>query len=325
MQKIKYLFYGTDYMRFDKDFSDKLNSREPSQIKVTRKDGVVLIINFMPLPDGGNLVTYFDITDKENLERSLRAEKMAYEEADRIKTNFLNNVSYELRSPLTSIMGFSEILSMSDTYEKKGFEKERGYLDAIFDSSMKLKYLIDNIIDVSSIDAGYVSLDLEHIKLSDLLETLMPAIDREANRKDITVDIEVDDKALEIEVDIERITQVLSSIIGTSIVMSAIGERVEFKISTVRDNIRFEVSDNGAGFKKEDLPQIFNQFFKVQSDSSSGNGLGLYLAKRIIELHGGFIVAESEEGKGAKFLFEIPKRQEAVEYEFIESEDESSK
>jgi signal transduction histidine kinase len=317
MNKIKYLFEKEDWDKFKETFLKSLDIRDSSQLKVNRKDGVILIINFMPLPDGGTLVTYFDVTDKENLERSLRAEKMAYEEADRVKTNFLNNVSYELRSPLTSIMGFTEILLMSDLFDPENQQKEsnkefkeRSYLDAIFKSSMKLKYLIDNVIDVSSMDAGYIALEIKAYHIDNLIEDLMPKLNDMLDRREVKLNLYISGQDIFVELDRERIEQVISTIISNAVAMSKIASKIDFTISRIRDNVRFEIEDFGTGIKKEDLPLIFDQFFKIQEDSEYGTGLGLYLSKRIIELHGGFIVAESEEGVGTKFIFEIPLKHE---------------
>lgn len=294
-----------DWEEYRSEFLSDLYSRKFSEKKIYRSDSVVLLQRFTPLPDGATLLTYFDITDKENVEKSLRSEKMALEEAERIKTNFLSNVSYELRSPLMSVMGFAEILSME--YFAKIDEKSKDYLKAIIDSSMKLKYLIDNIIDVSSIDAGYVKLTAGNVYLPELINEISIEINKEATRKYVNISYKVEDGINDIIADKERLKQVLRTIVNNAVIMGHDNSNVDVNISSNNDNIRFEIQDSGEGLSEDDLKNIFDQFFKIQSDSFHGTGLGLYLAKKIIEMHGGYIMAESEKGIGTKFIFEIPQ------------------
>jgi signal transduction histidine kinase len=299
-----------DWEEYKAEFLSDLYSRKSTEKKIYRSDNIVLLQRFTPLPDGATLLTYFDITDKENVEKSLRSEKMALEEAERIKTNFLSNVSYELRSPLMSVMGFAEILSME--YFAKIDEKSKDYLKAIIDSSVKLKYLIDNIIDVSSIDAGYVKLTAANIYLPELINEISVEINKEATRKAVSITYNVEDNVKDIIADKDRLKQVLRTVVNNAVLMGYKNSEVSVSIFANGNNIRFEVEDSGPGLEPHDLKNIFDQFFKIQSDSVHGTGLGLYLAKKIIEMHGGYIIAESEIGIGTKFIFEIPKRNEQL-------------
>lgn len=293
-----------DWGEFKEECILHLSDREITEIKLTRSDGLVLLKRFTPLPDGATLLTYFDITDKENVERSLRAEKSAYEEVDKIKTNFLNNVSYELRSPLTSIMGFAEFLMMG--YANLD-DKAKEYITAIFDSSLKLKVLIDNIIDVSSIDAGYISLDRQVHNVKDAIKDALPDLRIFAKEKDITINCKVAKGVKEAYFDDQRLKKVFSMLVTNAIVMSKPETEVVFEASEAGDNIRFEIKDTGMGIPEEDIPLIFEEFYKIEADTEYGTGLGLYLSKKVIEMHGGYIAVESELNKGSNFIFEIPK------------------
>ncbi len=306
LEEEKYLYPYDDWETFKDSFVLLMQSREVNENKLNRNDGIVLLQRTTPLSNGATLLTYFDITDKENVEKSLRAEKRAYEEADRIKTNFLGNVSYELRSPLTSIMGFTEILMME--YYDKVSVKSKEYLKAIFDSSVRLKNLIDNIIEVSSIEAGYVNITRNNFSLKDALSEIIPYIEKEAERKNIKLNYRLPTGTLYITADKDRLMQVIKTVMTNSFIASY--ERlpeVSFNVDVQPNYIRFEVHDNARTIPKEDLPLVFDQFYKAHSDSISINGIGLYLSKRIIEMHGGFIMAESEED-GNKFTFEIPNK-----------------
>ncbi|HCR85980.1 MAG TPA: hypothetical protein DIV86_04815 [Alphaproteobacteria bacterium] len=304
LKEEKILLNEAGFDEFKQRFSEYLLSRSVIENKIVRADEIVLMQRFMPLPDGGTLLTYDDITDKENVEKSLRAEKKAYEEADLMKTNFLNNVSYELRSPLTSIMGFSEIMLMGMVCELN--EKSKEYLKGIFDSSVKLKQLIDNIIDVSSIDAGYMHLNITSFSVGQALDEIKGEIEKEAARRHLSVKYNILQPINLAKADKERLQQVITSLVANSVAMSAKDTELEIFAYNKNKNIYFEIISHGKGMPKEDLHFIFDQFYNINSDNSSGTGLGLYLAKRIIEMHSGYILAESEDGKGMKFIFEIP-------------------
>ena len=286
------------------DFIAALNGRNFIEKKMNRKDGVVLIERFTPLPDGACLVTYFNITDKENVERSLRAEKQAYEEADKIKTNFLGNVSYELRSPLTSIMGFAEMMlaNMGTKLDKKGMD----YTRVILDSSFKLKSLIDNIIDVSTFDAGYVDLTKARFNIAEMMESLIDDISNEVAAKKVSIKLNISDDVKNVIGDRVRLLQAIRTIISCSVIMSAEKQKVDVKVTKKGENIHFEVKDKGTGISEKDIPLIFDQFYKMQTESLSSSGLGLYLAKKIIDIHGGSISVESQPEHGTKFTFDIP-------------------
>jgi signal transduction histidine kinase len=299
-----------DWDEYKAEFLSDLYCRKFIEKKVYRSDNVILLQRFNPLPDGATLLTYFDISDKENVEKSLRSEKMALEEAERIKTNFLSNVSYELRSPLMSVMGFAEILSME--YFSSLDSKSKDYLKAIIDSSMKLKYLIDNIIDVSSIDAGYVKLNATSIYVPEMLNEISTDLNKEALKKNITINYDLSQDVRDVIADKDRIKQVLKTIINNSIAMTESNGKIEVKVMLNRNNVKFEISDEGVGIGEDDLKNIFDQFFKIQSDSFHGTGLGLYLAKKIVEMHGGYIIAESKLNIGSKFIFEIPKHNDKL-------------
>ncbi len=289
---------------FKENFITALQSRYTSERKILRNDGKILVERFSPLPDGASLVTYFDITDKENVERSLRAEKMAYEEADRIKTNFLGNVSYELRSPLTSIMGFAEM--MLQMYASKLDPKSKEYIQAIHESSITLKHLIDNIIDVSSLDAGYVSLDIKKTGVMEIIGPVITSLKPDSDEKKITVKLKLDENTGQIKADRLRMQQALTSILSFSVSMGKKNSEIGIVINKVEKRLYMVIEYEGTPVTEKDIPLIFDQFYKINSDDVGSNGLGLYLAKRIIELHAGFVMVESEARHGTKFIIDIP-------------------
>jgi signal transduction histidine kinase len=303
-------YSDSEWEIYRQGFFKNLNSRIFTEHKLIRKDDMVLLERFTPLPDGATLVTYFDITDKENVEKSLLAERKAYQEADKIKTNFLKNVSYELRSPLTSVQGFAEILMMD--YLSKLEAKPKEYLKAIFDSTQRLKQLIDNIIDVASLDAGVVSLKAKPFDIAKAIDDIRENVNKLARKKNITLNLMIEDNIGEMIGDKERIEQVIETVINNSIMMSENSSEVTATIRSSGENILLISEDFGDGIPESEMGFIFDQFYKIQSDAAHTTGLSLYLAKRLIELHGGYIAVDSEVGNGTKFIVELPKRNKSL-------------
>jgi signal transduction histidine kinase len=291
---------------FKEGFISALHSRYPSERKIFRNDNKILLERFSPLPDGASLVTYFDITDKENVERSLRAEKLAYEEADKIKTNFLGNVSYELRSPLTSIMGFTEMLQ--HIYSGKLDKKSHEYLGAIHESSIRLKQLIDNIIDVSSLDAGYVSMDIKTANIGNVIDGAITANKLNADEKAISVKFKKSADINIIKADKERLQQAIGSILNFAILMGDKKSDITIQVIKIEDILRIELKYKGVGISEKDLPNIFDRFHKIHSDTAGkgSDGLQLYIAKTIIKLHDGIINVVSDKNSGTIFTIDIP-------------------
>jgi two-component system sensor histidine kinase ResE len=185
-------------------------------------------------------------------------------------------------------------------------DKAKDYLRAINDSSLKLKDLIDNIIDVSSFDAGYVILSTKKTDIFDLVNPIVKELKAEAAKKKISLVAEISKDVGTVSVDKDRIQQALRAIINCSVAMSKEGQEVDVAVSKDDKYVIFEVSDSGTGIGEGDLKLIFDQFYKMQSDNTHGTGLGLYLAKKIIEIHLGSIDVQSKLGKGTKFTFKLP-------------------
>jgi len=295
-------------MDYHDRFMEIINGRYPATRTTKRLDNITLLERFTPLPDGATLIIFSDITDKANLEKSIIAEKKAYEEADKIKSSFLSNVSYELRSPLTSIMGFSEILL--SLYAKKMDKKVQEYINDILDSSEKLKMLIDNIIDVSSIDAGFVSIDPKEMNITEFIDPLLKELKADADKKSVNVSMDVKKDVEVIIVDRQRLSHSIRTLFNQAIDMSKPGGTVKLNVSKHANKVRFEIADDGAGISEMELKTIFEQFYKLKSDKIGAGGgniaLALYLSKKIIDLHGGNMDISSTPNKGTKFIFEIP-------------------
>lgn len=250
-------------------------------------------------------------------EMRMRAEikAAAAEESNRAKSEFIANMSHGLRTPLNSVIGFSEILQ--DGLYGSLNEKQKAYTGYILESGRKLLALINDILDLSKIEAGKIKLELQELNPYDSLKNVSAMLAEDAAKKNLSIVFDGTNVTnAVITADPRRLKQVFFSLLGNAVKFSKPGG--EILITLVQKSggdIEFCVKDNGVGIKKDDLDKLFVPFSQVKNDiyskESSGTGLGLALTKKILELHGGKIWAESEFGAGSSFSFSLPaKRKE---------------
>jgi signal transduction histidine kinase len=303
------LYAVDDWEGYKSGMLGEIQQRRMHQGELERTDGVVLNWRAVPLPDGATLLTYTDITDSVLLERSLRQTNEALEEADRLKTDFLANMSYELRSPLTSIMGFSDILSQA--YFGELTEKQREYIDGIQKSSQQLSYLINNILDLASIGAGYMQLDLSDVDIPALLERVLQLVQERLKLMDIEVKIHCEAGIGTMLADESRLKQILFNLLNNAVKYSQPASEIRLIAeSDGPDVVLLKVRDFGVGIAPEKQQHIFDRFFRAGATSGqqSGSGLGLTIVKSFVELHGGEVSVESAPGEGATFTCRMPRR-----------------
>ena len=307
VDKCKPFFQFEEWEPYRQQYIQQMQLREARTQRLERVDGKVIDSRKVPLPDGATLITYMDMTDSTLLERSLRERNDALQEADRLKTEFLANVSYELRSPLTSISGFSEMLSQE--YFGTLSEKQREYVDGIHQSSQRLMQLINDILDLASMEAGYMRLDVSQFDIGVLLKSVASLIQERTKERGLKLKIESPAKIGKMLGDETRIKQILFNLLSNAIKFSSKGDVISFGARAQENDIVIWVQDQGQGIALEDHAKIFNKFFKgkapdapkAKTGGRSGTGLGLSIVKNFIELHGGRVELISEPGKGARF------------------------
>lgn len=286
-------------------------SEEKKSGEFTAKDGKVWFFQATPVTDDqgkiiGVLQTCRDVTERKEAEKLLQ-EKQVAEVANRTKSEFLANMSHELRTPLNSIIGFSDLL-----YEKIYGDLNEKQLKAVGNISRSGKHLlnlINDILDLSKVEAGKLELEYKEFELSSKLNSIKNLLSPIADRKMIEVQIQVDESLNTIRADEARFAQIMYNLLDNAIKFSKENGLVEIDAKRKGDTVEITVKDYGIGIKVEDQSKLFKPFSQIASFSSKkvqGTGLGLALVKQIVNLHGGYIWFNSRIGEGSTFAFTIP-------------------
>jgi signal transduction histidine kinase len=282
-----------------------IESREATLGRIERRDGRVIDCSTVPLPDGATLVAFHDVSDSVNVERALRERNEALEDADKIKVDFVHHVSYELRSPLTNIIGFVHLLS--DPATGPLTDKQREYLEYITVSTNTLLALINNILDLATIDAGRMQLELAAV---DIRETMMAAAEGVQDRTvsgGATLDIKAPSNIGSFVADKLRVRQILFNLLANALNFSPPGSIVTLQAERRPDAIVFSVTDMGPGIPPDMQERVFD-WFETHSLGSRyrGPGIGLSLVRSFVELHGGKVTIASAVGQGTTVTCTFP-------------------
>jgi signal transduction histidine kinase len=228
------------------------------------------------------------------------------EAASRHKSEFLANMSHELRTPLNAILGFSEVLAERMFGEVN--EKQAEYLQDILSSGRHLLSLINDILDLSKVEAGRLELELGRFHLPTALDNALTLVRERASRHGITLDVAVDPEIGELVADERKVKQILLNLLSNAVKFTPEGGRVGLTATAGDGVVTIAVSDTGVGIAAADRATIFEEFRQVGTGSQKqeGTGLGLTLTKKFVELHGGRIGVQSQVGLGSTFTFTLP-------------------
>jgi len=265
--------------------------------RVTLSDGRTLEFAGVPLPDGNGLLTVLDVTDSKKAEDALRERNTALEEADAVKTRFLANMSYEFRTPLTSIGGFAELLQSGVAGELT--EQAQDYVAAILSSVERLSQQIESVLDLTQSEAGLLPIVTAEIELLPFVTQLVREREEAIEEKGLTVDLRGDRTAGTIAADTRQLGRAIGNILDNAIKAAPVKGRILVSLSRRKQGVRIVVSDNGPGMKPSELARALDGY-RIGADGQpeSRRGLGLPLARQLIEAHGGRLDMTSEKGAG---------------------------
>jgi signal transduction histidine kinase len=287
-----------------------IGQREPVSGRLERRDGSVIDCATLSLPDGATLVTFQDVTDTVHVERALRERNEALETADQIKVDFLHHVSYELRSPLTNIIGFAHFLGDAATGPLN--VKQAEYLGYITLSTNALLAIINDILDLATIDAGAMPLNLGPVDIRRTMDEAAEGIRDRLLNSGIRLDIRATSEIGSFTADERRVRQILYNLLSNAIGFSPSGGSVSLTAERRSDAVVFSVTDQGPGIPQDMKDKIFKSFESDPLGSRHrGAGLGLSIVRSFVELHGGTVELDSAVGRGTTVICTFPLEQTA--------------
>jgi len=283
------------------------SGRQSGTGRVSLTDGRHFEFAAVPLPDGNALFTMIDVTDSSRIEAALRERATALEEADRVKTDFVANMSYELRTPLTSIGGFAEMLAAG--YAGKLPTAASDYVGAILESVERLSKLINDVLDLTQGDTKGVVLERERVDMAGLCRSVADGLRSRAETKEQQLNVEIDASAGSVIGDARRLRESLEHILRNAVAYTQEGGHISLKAQGTDSDAVVTVSDDGPGIDPEDQAQVFARFHRSGSTTrgDAALGLGLPLTRQFIEAHGGTVELQSEPGKGTSVTMTIPR------------------
>lgn len=295
----------------------RLSERRADTGRVRLNNGMILDYSNVALPDGAMLLSYLDVSDSARVEAALRQRAEALDQANRLKSEFIANVSHEVTTPLATLIGYADILAQQNYGDLNARQKE--YSQGILENAQNLMGVINDILDLAAVEAGMMTLQLDTVELHTMLASLVHLIRERARRKNLKIKFDCPPDIGWIVADEKRLKQVLYNLLSNAINFTpprgAITLTAERCGDVENETIVFKVSDTGRGIPKSRQMDIFEAFGHADRDDKNedeeeigrpGAGLGLTLVKRFVELHGGAVYVKSPPGRGTTVTCTLP-------------------
>jgi len=281
------------------------DAREDYGCRMERRDGSVLDCAAAPLPDGATLISFADVTASVNVERALTDKNEALEKVSRLREDFVHHVSYELRSPLTNIIGFAQLLGTEAIGALN--EKQRDYTGHIVRSSGALLAIINDILDLATIDNGALALELGEVDVAETIAQAAAGLHDRLTDSKLTLHVDIAPQTGPLRADGKRLRQVLYNLISNAIGFSTPGQTITVSAGRIGGTVRITVADQGRGIPAEVKEKVFDRFESHSLGSNHrGVGLGLSIVRSIVELHGGRVELDSAPGRGTRVTALFP-------------------
>ncbi|MBK5568410.1 ATP-binding protein [Ensifer sp. 2YAB10] len=266
------------------------------------RTGLILDYAVIPLPNAQTMLTFVNITDSVRVERALTEKNEALRKADALKNDFVHHVSYELRSPLTNIIGFADLLKTPAFGDLN--DRQAEYVDHIATSSSLLLTIVNDILDLATVDAGIVQLDMSDISLTDFLDDIAHQMADRLMESGVTLRIAAPDNLGRMIADQQRLKQIFVKLLTNAANFAPDGSAIDLKCRREGSDFIFSVSDSGPGIPQDVLDTVFNRFESY--GQRGGAGLGLSIVESFVSLHHGTVSIRSKEGEGTEVTCRIP-------------------
>jgi signal transduction histidine kinase len=285
--------------------------RRDKQGQVELVDGLILRYAVIHLPNGQAMITFVDVTDSVNVERALKDKNEALQRADQLKNDFVQHVSYELRSPLTNISGFAELLAMETTGPLN--QRQREYVDHIGSSSAVLHTIVNDILDLATVDAGIMELEIGEVPVRRMVEDAAELVGERLREHDIRLDIDSAGAPDSFHADEQRVRQVLFNLLNNAANFAPEGSTIQLTARGADGGVEFSVHDDGPGMPDEVLETVFKRFEPRPSRGRRrGAGLGLSIVKSFVELHGGSVEIKTGAETGTTVICRFPAAPDGI-------------
>lgn len=275
--------------------------------QIELRNGTVLRYAVIHLPNGQVMITFVDVTDSVNVERALKDKNEALQKADQLKNDFVQHVSYELRSPLTNIIGFTELLILPGPGAGPLTPRQREYIDHIGSSSSVLLTIVNDILDLATVDAGIMELDMGEVPVERTIAAAVELVSERLREHGIELSLEMHEAPRSFNGDENRIRQILFNLLSNAANYAPQGSTITLSCAMVRGDIEFAVHDDGPGMPPEVLDTVFRRFESHPNGGRKrGAGLGLSIVKSFVELHGGTVAIDTGDGRGTTVICRFP-------------------
>ncbi|UNE54264.1 sensor histidine kinase [Bartonella machadoae] len=302
------LTMGKEWDQFTKFITGFDEKRDTCSGRMDLINGIIIDYTLVPLPNGETMLTFVNVTDSVHIARALQEKNEALESADRLRNEFVQHVSYELRTPLTNIIGFSDILR--DQIFGSVNERQKEYLGHIHSESGTLLNIVNDILDLATLDAGIMELNVQPVNIADAMVQAITRVEERVNGRYIVLSQQISPSLNLIYADATRLHQIFVNVLSNAINFATEASTIEFCADQQDDNIVFSVHNEGSDIPKDVLDRIFKRFSAHSHHGGrAGAGLGLSLVKSFVELHGGHVEILTGAGQGTtvKCFFPISK------------------
>ena len=268
-------------------------------------NGIVLDYALVPLPNSQTMMTFVNVTDTVNVTRALQEKNEALTSADRLRSEFVRHVSYELRTPLTNIMGFSDVLR-NELYGPLN-PRQHEYLEHISTESDALLNIVNDILDLAKLDAGIMELDIQQVDIADAMNYATERTKERLGERPVIIEEKIDPGLTAFSADPLRLRQIFVSVLSNAANFAPDHSVIEFVAQKQGNEVVFSVHDHGCGIPEDILDTVFKRFSShAHHGSRAGAGLGLSIVKSFVELHGGTVAIKTGEGQGTTVLCSFP-------------------